>query len=346
MGQIIIKKAMALFFVLVFLTGCSSTKLPQEESSSSIPVLDEEQETDFSMPENTIIGTVSHGPSIETQYEEDGITPLPFEYNGGIFSLPYEVSVEGVSTNIGFLVFWDGTPVAYDVGDGTEASYCHTFTQNEKKEKLSFSIRFTPTGRAGERHTLTVASIYNPDYKPDMKNSSSYGANHNIVCCVRPVYLSVDPPVSSSQSETFHTVKELTVTEEELTHDFLEKNLSVLYGMRELTMETLDKQVYFADLINGELVFDNYAISNEPVSAELCLCGTDGKSYAVTLYLDHQPVCETQRLTVHKGKITRLSVSIDPAVIKDSSTAYFVAVPLDEEDSVNVVKSRSILLYK
>lgn len=337
-------KSLPLFVALVFLTGCSAVSLPDKKPNSDSIVSDEQ--LDFDIPESFVIGTLQHGPSEKVQYQKDEITPLPLEYNGGIFTIPYQATVKGMSTNIGFLVFWDGIPVAYDVGEGTPSSYCHTFTQAENEESISFPIRFIPSGKVGETHTITFASIYNPSYKPDMKSSSGYGTYHNMIYCMKSVYLAANPPETSNQSETSAEMKELTVTNEELTHRFLEEDLSALYGMEKLTMENLDETVRFVQRIDDKIISDNYALTDKPVTIEICLCGTDGKKYAVTPYLDHQPICKTQLVTIQKGMVTCLSVSINPADIEESASIYFMAVPLDESDALSVEKSRSILLYK
>lgn len=232
------------------------------------------------------------------------------------------------------------------MGEGTRTACFHTFTQEEGQENLEFSIRFTPTGNAGETHTITFASIYNPDYKPDMESSSGYGAYHNMICCSRSVYLSAAPGEPAPVDATSPAVHDFTVTQEELTHRFIEEDLAVLYGCEGLTMEALDETVRFAELIDGEIVFDRYAMTENTAEIDFCLCGTDGKEYAVTFFLDHQPAFETQRLTLKKGMVTRLYVSVDPAELDHSATSYFIAVPLDPDGAQNTEKSASILLYQ
>lgn len=335
-------KSMAFLLAMTLLTGCSPTSLPTNSSIAASTSSNDNSILEFNAQENIVIGTVRHGPAAQPEYAEDGITPLPLEYSGGTLTIPYKASVEGLSVDIGFLVFWDGVPVAYDVGEGTGVSYLHTFSQTEGEE-LEFSIRFMPTGNAGETHTITFASIYNPYYKPDMKSSSGYGAYHNMLCCSRSVYLTVSPD-DTTPNEASASIHDFTVAQEELTHHFIKDELSAFYGCEELTMEELDKTVRFAEFIDGTAVFDNYLLKEDPVTIDFCLFGTDGKEYAVTFFVDHKPAFETQLLTVEKGMVTRLSVSIDPSEIEQSATIYFIAVPLDSDGYAE--KSSSILLYK
>lgn len=334
-------RSAALVLAAALLAGCSSTDVPPASLSP-----DEAPSLEFNAQESFVIGTVQHGPADEPQYAEDGVTPLPLEYDGDMLTIPYKVYVDGRSGNIGFFVFWDGVPVAYDVGEGTQTAYFHTFTQEEGQENLEFSIRVIPTGNAGEMHTITFASIYNPDYKPDMESSSGYGAYHNMVCCSRSVYLSAAPGEPARADATVPAVHEFAVTQEELTHRFIKEDLAVFYGCEDLTMEALDETVRFAEFIDGKIVFDHYAVTENTATIDFCLCGTDGKEYAVNFFLDHQPAFETQRVALKKGMVTRLSVSVDPAELNHSATSYFIAVPLDADGAQNPEKSASILLYQ
>lgn len=141
----------ALVLAAALLAGCSSADVLPASLSQ-----DEASALEFNTQESFVIGTVQHGPADEPQYAEDGVTPLPLEYDGGMLTIPYKAYVDGRSGNIGFFVFWDGVPVAYDVGEGTRTACFHTFTQEEGQENLEFSIRFTPTGNAGETHTICL----------------------------------------------------------------------------------------------------------------------------------------------------------------------------------------------
>ena len=333
-------RSAAFVLVAALLAGCSSADVPPASLSS-----DEAPALTFDMQESFVIGTVQHGPAGETHYAEDGVTPLPLKYDGGMLAIPYKAHVDGRSGNIGFFVFWDGAPVAYDVGDGTQTDYFHTFTQEKDEGELEFTIRFMPTGNAGETHTLTFASIYNPDHKPDMENSFGYGAYHNMVCCTRSVYLSAAPG-ETVPTDTSPAVDAFAVTQDELTHHFIEEDLAVFYGCENLTMEALDETVRFAEFIDGDIVFDHYALTENVATTDFCLCGTKDSEYAVTFFLDHRPAFETQRVTLEKGMVTRLSVCVDPAKLERSSTCYFIAVPLDADGAQSPEKSASILLYQ
>ena len=71
----------------------------------------------------------------------------------------------------------DGQPQPYKVNDtAAEYEYCHSFSAGEDQ---SFSFLFEPvTGSAGDTLALTVVSITNPDFQPDMESTSSYGWYH------------------------------------------------------------------------------------------------------------------------------------------------------------------------
>ena len=93
-------RSAALVLAAALLAGCSSTDVPPASLSP-----DEAPALEFNAQESFVIGTVQHGPADEPQYAEDGVTPLPLEYDGDMLTIPYKVYVDGRSGNIGFFVF-------------------------------------------------------------------------------------------------------------------------------------------------------------------------------------------------------------------------------------------------
>ena len=122
---------------------------------------------------------------------------LPFPYDGGEFRLDYRFSLTGKMDTVGFLLFLDGQPQPYKVNDATaEYEYCHSFPAEEDQ---SFSFLFEPvTGRAGDTLTLTVVSITNPDFQPDMESTSSYGWYHKTLDSHIELKFNADAPGAHS----------------------------------------------------------------------------------------------------------------------------------------------------
>lgn len=106
---------------------------------------------------------------------------------------------EGKLDNIGFLLFLDGKPQAYKVNDtGTEYEYLHCFQTSDKHQE-KFSFVFTPiTGTKGDTLNITIISITNPNFQPDMKETSSYGWYHKPLERVLKLHFNEDAPDSAT----------------------------------------------------------------------------------------------------------------------------------------------------
>ena len=202
---------------LLSLTACRNYAIPDStppsQSAAANPF---EDEAGF-------LAALTHG-SASPDFSESG-EHLPFSYDGGEFQLAYQYSVTGKLDAVGFLLFLDGKPQPYKVNDTTaEYEYCHSFSAEEDQ---SFSFLFEPvTGSAGDTLALTVVSITNPDFQPDMESTSSYGWYHK--CLEYRTQLqfnesaSPDIPFQAKATDAFSNV---TIQEEKITSAYIEKTL-------------------------------------------------------------------------------------------------------------------------
>ena len=205
---------------LLSLTACRNYAIPDStppsQSAAANPF---EDEAGF-------LAALTHG-SASPDFSESGEHP-PFSYDGGEFQLAYQYSVTGKLDAVGFLLFLDGKPQPYKVNDTTaEYEYCHSFAAGEEGEDQNFSFLFQPvTGSAGDTLTLTVVSITNPDFQPDMESTSSYGWYHK--CLEYRTQLqfnksaSPDIPFQAKATDAFSNV---TIQEEKITSAYIEKTL-------------------------------------------------------------------------------------------------------------------------
>ena len=205
---------------LLSLTACRNYAIPDStppsQSAAANPF---EDEAGF-------LAALTHG-SASPDFSESGEHP-PFSYDGGEFQLAYQYSVTGKLDAVGFLLFLDGKPQPYKVNDTTaEYEYCHSFAAGEEGEDQNFSFLFQPvTGSAGDTLALTVVSITNPDFQPDMESTSSYGWYHK--CLEYRTQLqfnksaSPDIPFQAKATDAFSNV---TIQEEKITSAYIEKTL-------------------------------------------------------------------------------------------------------------------------
>ncbi len=328
---------------LLSLTACRNYAIPDStppsQSAAANPF---EDEAGF-------LAALTHG-SASPDFSESG-EHLPFSYDGGEFQLAYQYSVTGKLDAVGFLLFLDGKPQPYKVNDTTaEYEYCHSFPAEEDQ---SFSFLFEPvTGSTGDTLALTVVSITNPDFQPDMESTSSYGWYHK--CLEYRTQLqfnksaSPDIPFQAKATDAFSNV---TIQEEKITSAYIEKTLRQ-NGWDSVTMDDLNQRVYYTADFNGSIVFDNLCLSDsDEVAFRYTICGIPGVEYDLSFFIDHQPVCLDNGLSYHvalsKGNRWVFEIAFDASKMDSFQTFYVMAVPKNSSNDVlPVLKSNSILLYK
>ncbi len=328
---------------LLSLTACRNYAIPDSTPPSQYAAANPfEDEAGF-------LAALTHG-SASPDFSESG-EHLPFSYDGGEFQLAYQYSVTGKLDAVGFLLFLDGKPQPYKVNDTTaEYEYCHSFPA---KEDQSFSFLFEPvTGSAGDTLALTVVSITNPDFQPDMESTSSYGWYHK--CLEYRTQLqfnksaSPDIPFQAKATDAFSNV---TIQEEKITSAYIEKTLRQ-NGWDSVTMDDLNQRVYYTADFNGSIVFDNLCLSDsDEVAFRYTICGIPGVEYDLSFFIDHQPVCLDNGLSYHvalsKGNRWVFEIAFDASKMDSFQTFYVMAVPKNSSNDVlPVLKSNSILLYK
>lgn len=337
--------SLAMIFVLPFtVTACGNYNIADENA----PPQSAEEDPFAVEEEDGALEFLSHGEANPVRADDQSV--LPYEYNGGEFVLDYQFLSEGKLDNIGFLLFLDGKPQAYKVND-TEAEYeyLHCFQTTEQHEER-FSFVFTPsTGKKGDTLNMTVISITNPKFRPDMKETSSYGWYHKHLERALKLHFNEDTPSSGATygacEDIFHKVR---VTEEKITSSFMEQEL-VRNGWDGVTMDTLDNGIYSTISYDGELVYDNVNLTDkDTLTVRYTLCGTAGARYGITFFLDHKPIsfdgAVSYDVTLRKGTVWVLEAVIDTAKFEGFHTFYAAAVAAD--DDYVTQKTDSILLYK
>ncbi|WP_322200903.1 hypothetical protein [Acutalibacter intestini] len=272
---------------------------------------------------------------------------LPFVYDGGEFRLEYQFSLTGKMDSVGFLLFLDGQPQPYKVNDTTaEYEYCHSFPAEEDQR---FSFLFEPvTGSTGDTLALTVVSITNPDFQPDMESTSSYGWYHKTLDSRVELQFNADAPAAPSDLPPVREIfSQSEAREEKVTAQYVENELPK-YGWGGVSMDTLDSGIYYTFSCDGDIPYDNLRVS-APAPLRFTMCGTAGTSYSIAFFLDHQPVkldeSTARSVTLSKGGVIELEAVIDPAKLGQFHTFYCVAVPQGRA-SGPFFKTNSILLYK
>lgn len=333
--------------LLLTATACGNYDIADENSTAP---QNTEVNPFMQSEEEGSLGALIHGETNPTRADDQSV--LPYEYNGGEFSLDYQFTSEGKLNNIGFLLFLDGKPQAYKINDtSAEYEYLHSFQTSDKHEE-KFSFVFTPTtGKKGDTLNITVISITNPDFQPDMKETSSYGWYHKPLERVLKLHFNEDAPDSNSiYGETKNIFSDVSVAEEKVTSSFIEDEL-VKNGWSGVTMDTLNNGVYSTISYDGELVYDNINLTNkDTLTVRYTICGTAGMRYGVSFFLNHQPISYDEMIsydmTLSKGNVWVIEATIDTSKLDGFNTFYMVSVAAGNAYSMPTNKTGSILLYK
>lgn len=319
-----------------------------ENTGGSNP-FDTEEKEDF-LPD-----ALSHGPGEEARTDDSG-RRLPFSFTGGEFELDYGVEASGAAKNVGFLLFLDGVPQPYRVDTPDAAyEYMYTFHLEEDDVETPFRFLFTPvTGKKGDTLRLQIISIFNPDFRPDMVDTSSYGMYHSILPMELEIKFEQDP---GSLKEVRLPVREclsnVTIGADPITQEKLDGIGGGLYG--ELSLEDLNTNVYSVFSFDSAQPTDHYKVEDgKRLHLSFEICGTPDAVYKTTFYANHQPVSGAEgsvfTTILEKGSGSKIEADLDISQLEDFTTFYAISVPVNAADFPNAVvmlqKSPSILLYK
>ena len=333
------------FLLIIFcipilsLTACCDYTI----DDTSPPLESAEAENPFAaIEENGFWAAISHGASNPNRAENQ--SKLPFEYNGGEFSFDYDYSVTGNLDTVGFLLFLDGEPQSYKTDQNESYEYCHIFPS---KETGTFTLSFYPQhGNAGETLDLCIVSITNPDFRPDMKETSGYGWYHKCLEYWAELHFNENAsPAIFSQAKTADVFSNVTIQEEKITYAYIEKTLRQ-NGWDGVTIDNLNQSVYYTADFNGSIVYDNFCLTDSDE-----VCGTAGAEYNLSFFIDHQPVTLNNELFYHvtlsKGGQWVFETTFNTSKMDSFHTFYVMAIPENSDENVlSVLKSNSILLYK
>lgn len=276
------KRIVTIFFLIPFIfTGCS-----------------------HSAEESEVIGTISHG------ILDENTLPLT-NNNNNLIEFDYQVLVEGVATNVGFLVFLDGIPQEYSVNNLNTPSYLHNFTFDDRiPEVITFQIK-PVTDNKDTDGELCIVSIINPDFTPNRGNNT-VGVNHNALETILPVHYE-NPPMEFS--ELIQVEPSSKNRKAEL--DPIEVHLSVNSHDTGITS-----------------IISEFSSQEEAV-------------YRSTLFINHRPVGHTYEIDFSLG----LSYVItDIHSLKEKDAVYSISVPLSilsqEEKILPVVKTKTTFVME
>lgn len=301
------------------------------------------------------LGSIGHEPT-SMNMDENG-NKLPFLYQGGTLSIPYEVSATGKAKNVGFLVFVDGISQPYQTD--TEPAYqtMHTMNLAEDDKVTPFSINFKPvTGKKGETLSLMIVSIYAPDFMPDMVNTSSYGMYHDALAGEYEITFEADAQnPSSSELPNYLQLQNIKQSTQPVTQDYLD-SLSIYSGMQAVTLEMLNKQIFAQQFFDGEggLISNLQVNKDGTLHLTFKIVGYPGARYRTTFYINHKALADGETTSFEtvltKGSVSVIEADLALSQLDGLNTFYAVSTLCNVqqlwEDGKFLNKTTSVLLYK
>ncbi|MVO99728.1 beta-glucanase/beta-glucan synthetase [Paenibacillus lutrae] len=346
----VFKGAIFCIIFIMLIAGCSTNNTKSLYSEASPGQTTPTQNT---LEEKTIVkGNLFHG-FYNPQIDEKG-KMLPLQYNGGELTLDYSVRASGDAKNVGFLIFVDGKPQPYKLNKTVSSyQYMHTLQVKEDDQDTPFTFLFTPIiGKSGDNLHVSIVSVYNPSFIPDMKETTSYGGYQTTLETGTELIFNQDTEMLDiavfSQQEGLSNVHQST---EPVTEDLLKKH-SV---MEKVDIEALEKRV-FSDLsVNGETKQDNFKMDKSgKLKIRFKLFGHPDLRYRNTFYINHKALDSEEvssfETVLSKGNAVVVDAEIELDKLEDFNTFYVVSVPINAndfpDDVIIVQKTPSLLLYK
>lgn len=313
----------------IYLAGCTGSSKKSEDDSVS------ESEEGFSSTE--VMGSLGHG--LASYLVDEDIGAAYVTYEGGELKIDYKASSTGMfECGVGFMIFIDGVAQPYKTSEETEVKYMHTFHFQDNIEN-EFSFYFVPTvGQKGDMLELCIASIYNPDYQPDMDESKGYGIFHDMLTNSYIIKYDASPAKIDSEVSDLDLISSLKIEELDVQDNRMTENL--------------EKDIHIVSYINdADITNGNYYIANEEKNnIKLEICGTNSTEYRVCFFVNHRMISgaweEQLRIHVRPNKMTVLEAEMDISLLEGYDTFYAVIVPCDTSQILqsSLMKTNSVLL--
>lgn len=292
--------------------------------------------------ESSVIGELEFGPA-SPYVDEDG-NSVAIEYTGGVLALDYYAWGYGTATNFGILLFVDGEPQPFYTDGDSETAYMHYFSIEEDYDTIYFTMYLTPvTGQTGDTLTLTVCTINNAQYQPDMVETVSYAGYHDSLELCPNLHFAATPE-TVDWADTVEAMTNVSISSSLMTEDFAES-----HGHE---TEELEDWAYCTVYYDGLTQYDNLDVTDqETVHITILLYGGPaGDTYCVTCYANHHVLTDgentTQKITIGKNEVVSLEFDLETSQLDDLTTFYAYICPVStNEDSIGM-KTSSILFYQ
>lgn len=311
--------------------GGSESSSPPADTSGENP-FSSEQLNDESVMFAYGFGLVSPEADTNMVYDGKPIQAECFVDNGG------------AAMSVGILIFVDGIPQPYQVGDEAE-SYMHIH-EAPAMQKTTFSFSFTPVcGKKGQSMSVRFLSILNPQNRPD-KPTYSFGHTGAMTTFFpRTLEIQQDVPTAAPQYPRLPAQRDMTEEEIEqvIYNNSKGETINELNAFNLFVEKTSQSEDNCIDARDGTFTVETQAF------------GGPATDYVLIPYINYIPVTTGNfpgLLTVQEGKtIFREEFTFDVSKLdKDTyqleryNTFHMLAIPVDGNTMLDPMKSQSWVL--
>lgn len=324
------------FFVCLllsaFLFGCSKENVTSNEGTMNIPenIIEENSSTE-------IMGRLEHG--LENYLIDDNTGESYIIYNGGELKVEYSVCATGMTEQgVGFMIFINGEPQLYRT-DEEDYKYMHNFYFEDNVENTISFYLIPTTGQKGETLELCIASIYYPDYLPDMVNSKGFGIYHHMLESIYLLKYDETPPMNYDKSEYVSETASLRIES--------------VSNIDDTTKQEESNFVLSLYMDDQDVTAGNYYIVDEEEYIHICLeiSGIELAEYRCTFFINHTPIScspeNTLQIQTKTNQLTVVEADINTSLLSGKDIFYVVLVPLNKTEisnNIGLEKSNSVLI--
>lgn len=326
------KKLFVCLLLCTFLFGCSKENVTSNEGIENIP-----ENINAGNSSTEIMGRLEHG--LRNYLIDDNTGEAYITYNGGELCFEYSVCASGMAEKgVGFMIFINGEPQLYRT-DKEEYKYMHKFYLEDNVENTISFYLVPTTGQKGETLELCIASVYYPDYKPDLISSKGFGIFHHMLESIYLLKYNEAPSMDFDKSANVNKTALLRI-----------ESIANIDGTVKEAESNFALRTYMDD--QDTTAGNYYIVDKKSIHIRMEISGAQSAEYGCTFYINHTPVFCDQESTVHiqtaSNQLTVIEADIDASLLEGHNVFYAILAPCNARQistaNIGLEKTNSVLL--
>lgn len=247
---------------------------------------------------------------------------IPTEYNGKELTLDIEMSNQGQEIKYAYFVYVNGIITEYKTSENGEKALFHRFSNEENASKTT-RLYFTPVNcKKGEKATICVALMINPDFMLPDTSYVKFIPNHNITS-IMPLEIAINADSPTDEKAEIADCMEKTPVTKEFEAEFATPQPD------DKDNNSLDNQTIF--WLYQDSHMEGCLKGDDITTAKIRAMGQPGK-YILSLYVNHEmvPCFDGKYYTicdVERENITEYTVQFDSSNLPSLNHIYIMAIP-------------------